>query len=146
MKRRRVVVTSVLLALILPCWTTGATASEMDSADVKAIQEVVQSQLNALDEDDAVRAFALATESTRSVIGSAENFLRMIKEEYDPIYRHRRALFSTPEVIDGNTIQIVRVTARDNHVWLAVYKMQQESDGKWKIEGCQLLETTSVSV
>jgi hypothetical protein len=146
MKRRWLVIMSLLLGLGMPCWTNGVMAASIDDVDAKAIQTVVQSQLNAFAEDDAARAFALATAETRSLIGSADDFLRMIKEEYEPIYRHRRAIYSDPEVIDGNTIQMVRVTDRDNHVWVAIFKMQREADGNWKIDGCQLLQTTSVSV
>ena len=88
----------------------------------------------------------MATSEKRMQIGSADNFLQLIKEQYNPIYRHQRVIFSRPEVIDGDAIQIVRVTDSDSRVWLAIFWMQQEEDSSWKIDGCQLLETTSVSV
>jgi len=80
------------------------------------------------------------------LIGSPDRFLRMIKEEYHPIYRYQRAIFSRAEVIDGDPIQVVRVTDGKGHVWLAIFWMQQEEDNSWKIDGCQLLQTTSTSV
>ena len=116
------------------------------SADALAIHETVQSQLDAFANDDAASAFELATSEKRMLIGSADNFLRLIKEQYSPIYRHQRAIFSQPEVIDGDAIQIVRVTDSDSHVWLAIFWMRQEEDSSWKIDGCQLLETSSVSI
>jgi len=146
MKRRVLVIMSLLFRLGMPCWMSGAMAAAVGEVDAKAIQAVVQAQLNAFADDDAAQAFALATTEMQSLIGSADDFLRMIQEEYTPIYRNRRAIFSTPEIIEGYTIQIVRITDQDNHVWVAIYKMQQDADGNWKIDGCQLLETTSISV
>ena len=80
------------------------------------------------------------------IIGTPTNFLRLIKEQYNPLYRHRAAIFQTPEVIDGDAIQTVRITDSDGTVWVAVFWMQQEQDSSWKIDGCELLQTTSVAV
>lgn len=118
----------------------------LTKVDEKAIHVVVQSQLDAFRKDDAVRAFGFATSSTRSQIGSPDKFLRIVKEQYMPIYRHRVAIFSNPEMIGGEAIQTVRLTDADGLVWVALYKMQREKDGKWRIEGCQLFGTSSVSV
>jgi len=125
---------------------SGALAAGLSAADGEAIRAVVQSQLDAFAKDDAVSAFALATPATRGRFGSPDNFLYVVKQHYNPIYSHRLALFSDPELIDGTAIQVVRLTDRDSRVWLAVYEMQRENDGSWKIDGCQLLETTSISV
>lgn len=128
-------------------WSSGAGAADaISKTDAKAIHITVQSQLNAFLNDDAISAFELATSSTRAQIGTPDRFLRLVKEQYGAIYRHRVAIFTKPEVVDGNTIQTVRLTDRDGLVWVALYKMRREPDGKWKIDGCQLFGTTSVSV
>ncbi len=128
-----------------PWWTSAAAIDDITTADAIAIREAVESQLDALAKDDAAGAFELATHEKRLLIGSPDRFLRLIKEEYNPIYRYQRAIFSRPEVVDGDAIQIVRVTDGYSKVWVAVFWMQQEEDSSWKIDGCQLLETTSVS-
>lgn len=144
--KRHIWLTISLFLLLLISAVNGAAAEAMHPSDAQAIRIVIQSQLDAFEEDDAVKAFDLAAASTRVQLGDAENFLRLIKEKYPPIYRHRLAIFSAPEMVDGYALQIVRLTDRDNLVWLAVYRMQRETDGNWKIEGCRLLETTSISV
>lgn len=136
-----------LLALLMCTALPVASAiADLNSADVRAIHGVIQSQIQALAQDDAVGAFDLASPDAKERLGTPENFLQIIKEHYSPIYRHRLALFSPPENINGNIIQIVRLTTRDSHVWLAVYRMQRDTEGRWRVDGCQLFETGSVSV
>jgi hypothetical protein len=146
MKRRLFVMAGLVAGLAAPWWSGGALALGVSAADAKAIRATVQSQLEAFAQDDAVRAFGLATESARMQVGSPDNFLRMVREHYTPIYRNRLALFSVPEVIHGKTVLMVRLTDSDGRVWLAIYQMQQETDRSWKVDGCQLLQTSSVSV
>ena len=144
--KRLLATAGLLAALCAPWWNTAAAIDAITTADAIAINKVVQSQLDAFSNDDAVRAFELATPEKRMLIGSPDNFLRLIKEEYNPIYRYQRVIFSSPEVINGDAIQIVRVTDGYSRVWLAVFWMQQGEDSMWRIDGCQLLETTSVSI
>ncbi len=146
--KRLVVGMGLLLILSTTGWTHDVAVADegISPADAVAIHVVVQTQLDAFAEDDAVGAFELATVDTQTKVGSADNFLHLVKKHYNPIYRSQIVIFSQPEVIEGETIQLVRVTDRDSHVWLAIYHMQQEADGSWKIDNCQLLETTSISI
>jgi hypothetical protein len=126
-------------------WAAWAV-DHITAADAEAIRGVVQSQIDALSNDDADSAFQLATPERRMIIGNPDNFLRLIKEEYNPIYRHRAAIFQAPEVVDGDAIQMVRITDSDGAVWVAVFQMQQEKDKSWKVDGCELLRTTSFAI
>lgn len=144
--KRLLAMACLLLGLGLPWWADATAINDITPADAVAIHEAVQSQLDALANDDASGAFKLATREKRLLIGSPDNFLRLIKEQYNPIYRYQRVLFSTPQLVDGNAVQVVRVTDGESHVWLAIFWMQQEQGKNWKIDGCQLLQTTSVSV
>ncbi len=144
--KRLLMATSLLVVLCVPWWNTAAAIDDITTADAIAIHEVVQSQLEALSNDDAASAFELATPEKRMLIGSPDKFLRLIKEEYNPIYRYQRVIFSRPEVVDGDAIQIVRITDDHSKVWVAVFWMQQGENSEWRIDGCQLLETSSVSI
>jgi len=144
--KRLLAKTSLLMVLGAAWWNTAAAIDDITTADAIAIHEAVQSQLEALSNDDAAGAFDQATPEKRMLIGSPDNFLRLIKEEYNPIYRYQRVLFSRPEVVNGDAIQVVRVTDGYSRVWVAVFWMQQGEDSSWKIDGCQLLETTAVSI
>jgi hypothetical protein len=135
---------TLLLALCLV--PIAAAASPVETRDAKNIQAVVNSHLKALAEDDAPRAFASATSETREQLGTPENFLNLIKQEYSPIYHSRQAVFMPAELINGQTIQVVRVTGADNRIWVALFRMERDEDESWKIAGCELVDTASVSI
>lgn len=139
---------AVLLFALGMSWQACAKEpiNAITTADAVAIHEVVSSQLNALAADDAEGAFELATPARRMQIGTADNFLQMIKEQYNPIYRNMRIIFLAPAVVDGDAIQVVHITDRESHVWVAIFWMQQREDSKWRIDGCHLLETTTISI
>ena len=146
MVRRLIFMASLLAIIAMPFSTVRSIAAPLPPDDVAMIQEAIRGQLHALSEDDADSAFELTSPSIRSQMGSPENFLRLIKEEYGPIYRHLVVIFSAPQALGDAIIQIVRLTDRESRVWLAIYNMQRDMTGNWKIDGCQLLQTSVVSV
>lgn len=128
-------------------WSPAAAqVVDLSPADVTEIQGAVQSQIEALANDDADSAFELTTAETKSRLGTPERFLALIKEQYDPVYRNRLVMMATPKMVAGSVYQLVRLTALDSQVWLAIYQMDKDPDGSWKIDGCELIETTLVSV
>lgn len=122
-----------------------AHAAGVGTTESRAIQAAVQRQFDAFDRDDAAAAFAQASRAARERFGTPERFMEMVKAQYQAVYRRRSVIFTDIERVDGLTIQSVRVTDADDRVWVALYQMQQEADGQWRILGCQLLETKSVS-
>lgn len=119
--KRVLVKAGLLAALVFPWWGSAQAIDALTTADAIAINEVVQSQLEALSNDDAASAFELTTQEKRMLIGTPDNFLRLIKEEYNPIYRYQRVILSRPEVVDGDAIQLARVTDGNSRVWVAVF-------------------------
>lgn len=146
MMRRLIVMATLFAMVVMPFSTVQSMAASVPPDDVASIQQAIRGQLHALAEDDAESAFELITPSIRSQMGTPENFLRIIKEEYSPIYRHLVVIFSAPQALGDAIIQIVRLTDRESRVWLAIYNMQRDMTGNWKIDGCQLMETSVVSV
>lgn len=126
-------------------WVGGANAAALVKADASAIQSTIQRQFEAFARDDAAAAFALASAATRSYFGDAQRFMAVVKDQYQAVYRHRNAIFQPAEQVNGVTIQSVRLTDADDRVWVAVYQLEREADGQWRIVGCQLVETKSVS-
>jgi hypothetical protein len=146
MKHRFFIVQTIFVALIFSLGWTQSMAQESHGKAAQAVTLAVQSQLHAFSEDDAETAYNLATESTKNLAGTPNDFLKVIKQRFTPIYRHRHALFSEPEIIEGHALQVVQLIDHDNLVWIAIYEVEREADGKWKIDGCQLFETNNMSI
>ena len=115
-----------------------ASGQPVTREDAAAIRAAISEQLDAFKADDAPRAFALATADIRAHFGSADVFMSMVRSSYPVVYRPHGVQFEAPEVIDGDVFQPVRMTDADGRAWIAIYPMQRQPDGSWRINGCQL--------
>jgi hypothetical protein len=61
---------------------------------------------------------------------------------YGALIAARYTEFLEGAVIDGNVIQPLRLIAPDNTVQVALYTMEKQKDGRWKISGCVLAPST----
>ena len=131
--------TALLRTLLLAFVPLLASAQgTVPAADAKAVRMVIEAQLDAFRHDDAARAFALTTPGIRQTFRSAENFLAMVRASYAVVYRPKSVIFETPQFIDDQVIQPVRLTDAEGRGWLAIYPMQRQPDGSWRTDGCQL--------
>jgi hypothetical protein len=128
---------ALVLALVLGL-ADASPAAELPAADAAAIRAVITEQLEAFARDDGPRAFALATHGIRERFGSAAAFMDMVRTGYPVVYRPRSVHFEPAALVDGEVIQPVRMTDADGQAWVAFYPMQRQSDGRWRINGCQL--------
>ncbi len=139
-------VAGVLLACFLAFAPTHAHAqSRVPVEDARAMREVVQAQLDAFRQDDAARAFSLATPSIRKAFGTAEKFLEMVRVSYAAVYRPGSVFFEPPVSVDGEVVQPVRLTDSEGRAWIALYPMQRQPDGEWRTNGCQLMRLAGVA-
>ena len=115
-----------------------AARSAVSPDDARAMREVIEAQIDAFRRDDAARAFSLAAPGIRDKFGSPENFMEMVRRAYAVVYRPESVAFEAPVVVDGEIVQPVRMTDAAGRAWLAIYPMQQQPDGSWRTNGCQL--------
>ena len=66
----------------------------------------------------------------------------MVHASYQPLIDARYVEFLEGAVIEGNVIQPLRLVLADGNVLVALYTMQKESDGRWRIAGCMLAPST----
>ena len=118
----------------------GTTA--MRIAEWKAIQAVIREQLAALKAGDGEKALVHAAPGIRQQFGTPENFLAMVRGGYGALLAARYTEFLEGAVVEGNVIQPLRIIAPDNTVQVALYTMQKQPDGHWKIAGCVLAPST----
>ena len=131
-----------LLAVML---YTACAAADIENRDAQAIRDVVSEQLDAFARDDATRAFSYATPEIRSQFGTADAFMTMVRKSYPAVYRPRSVQFEKPANIAGEIIQPVRLTDAEGRAWLALYPMQRDRNGTWRINGCQLARAAGVA-
>ncbi len=137
---------SLLLALSLLAAWSPTLAADVGRQDALAIHAVVADQLDAFTRDDARRAFAKATNRIRQQFGTPEKFIEMVRSAYPVIYRRQAVQFEKPEIVAGEVILPVRMTDEQGRAWIALYTMQRQPDGSWRIDGCQLAKAPGLEV
>ncbi len=129
---------SFLLGLFLFGVAASLQAEEVSREDALAIRAVIAEQLDAFARDDAPRAFSLATTGIRAQFGTPEVFIDMVRTAYPVVYQPKTVQFEEPAIVDGEFIQPVKMTDAEGRAWIALYPMQRQADGRWRINGCQL--------
>lgn len=129
--RRRILLT---LLAALP-WV--AAAAPVSGVDARAIRAVVEAQLAAFAADDAERAFSYAAPSIRTMFGTAEKFVAMVRHGYPVVYRPASVAFLVAETGEaGRLLQRVRMTDADSVPWNVVYELERQADRQWRITAC----------
>lgn len=108
-------------------------------ADEGAIRSVIESQIQAFLADDDARAWSYAAPSIQGMFGSQERFMSMVRQGYQPVYRPRDYAFGDLRETPGGPLQEVYIVDEAGVSWVALYALEQQADGTWKISGCQLL-------
>lgn len=129
----------VTILLLMAFGVTAVAAADLNAADAKRVRAVIQAQLAAFEVDDAARAFTFATPKLREQFGSAETFMQIVRARYPVVYRHASVAFLKPEREEGSVTQAVHFTDANGGLWLALYLMEQQGDGSWRISACQVV-------
>ena len=135
-----------LLAFLLVTLPVKAQQMEITDSDRLTIRAVISSQLEAFQKDDAEGAFSFASSEIQAQFGTPDNFLRMVKAAYQPVYRPRSVMFENMTTIEGFPAQQVLLLDRDGNLIRALYLMKKQSNGKWKISGCYLVPVKGETV
>jgi hypothetical protein len=114
-------------------------AQALSTADESAIASVIQQQLNAFQADDADLAFSLASPNVQDKFQTAEQFMTMVKAEYETVYRPQSINFEEIGWIRGKPIQAVTILGPSGEWMTAYYQMEQQTDQTWRIAGCVLI-------
>lgn len=130
-----------VLFLLTGLAAAGVRAADLaiGEPDASAIRTVIEAQLAAFEQDDAMAAFAFASPGIRRSFATPEGFVGMVRQLYPVVYRPRTVRFLPPRLVDDQPIQVVEMSDRDGVVWMAIYRLQQQTDGTWLIDGCALV-------
>jgi hypothetical protein len=109
-----------------------------DAFDPSTIRSVISGQISAFLAGDMEQAYSFAAPSIRGRFSSVDQFIGMVKKGYAPVYAPRNYAFGKVLSTDGDVVQQVFVTGPEGKNWIAVYTLQHQPDGSWKISGCYL--------
>ncbi len=134
---------AVLLAVCLGLCSVAASA-QSGPPDGRAIRQVITAQIEAFRHDDGNAAFSYASPHLRSMFGDAPTFLAMVKSGYAPVIDPQSVSFGALEQHDGQLIQHVELVGPNGEGALALYTMEREPDGTWRIAGCELVKSERI--
>ena len=121
-----------------------AAAEDIAPGDARAVRAVIEAQLDAFQHDDAPRAFSYAAAGIREAFGTPESFVQMVRTSYAVVYRPSSVQFEALLLVEDEIVQPVRMTDAEGRAWLALYPMQRQPDGGWRINGCRLARLPGV--
>ena len=128
------------LLLILPAMARADSPAvgASSQADKAAIEAVISHQLGAFHRDDGEAAFSDASPMIQQLFHDPGTFMEMVKTGYLSVYRSSHVEFRDLGMIDGKLIQQVYMVGPDGIAVLALYEMQRQPDGSWRINGCSI--------
>ena len=103
-----------------------------------AFEAVIEGQIEAFSRNDGDAAFAFASPDIQDMFGNPDRFMEMVRAGFAPVYRPRSYAFEPPVVADGLPAQPVRVIGPDGRGVIALYRMEEQPDGNWRIAGVTL--------
>lgn len=138
MTRRLTLIALGLLALL--AWPLSLSAQSVSDAEAQEFQRIISGQLNAFTADDGVGAYAFAAPTIKRLFPSPEIFMSMVQKGYPPVYRRQSFTFGRiGNEMGGAPTQHVTIIDQSGKAWVALYAMERQPDGSWKIVGCQLV-------
>lgn len=132
-------VVAVLLAA--PLQVQGQTADQQ-----AAIVDVIQNQLNAFNRDDGADAYGYAAPNIKTIFPSVDIFMQMVRGGYGFLIDPAGVEFLDIRSDGGALYQAVRVIDRDGKRRIAIYHMEQQEDGSWKIAGVYITDDPAAAV
>jgi Domain of unknown function (DUF4864) len=126
----------VLLVLIFAL-LAGASAR---ADDVATAQDIIRAQEQAFGRDDARAAYSYAAPAIREIFPAPDIFMSMVQNGYPPVYRHKSFEFGDSKSEGSRVAQHVHIIDANGEAWEALYTLEQQADGSYKITGCSLLK------
>lgn len=111
------------------------------TADPKAIQSVIDQQLDAFQQDDFAAAMEFASPVLKRYFRTPENFGRMVTQGYPMVWRPGTVRYLENRIENGEHWQRVMITDQQGATHVLDYRMQETSDG-WRINGVMILDSS----
>ena len=139
--RQTIVRLLLAFGLLLPF--TSLSRAE-DGGHVKAGQDIIAQQIEAMRRDDGAKAFSFAAPEVQLKFQTPAIFMQMVKQGYAPVYRPQSYQFQQSQEVNGVISQLVDLTTSNGEYWIAQYQLVVMQDGTIRIVGCMLKKRDGV--
>ena len=126
-----------VLALLVAVFVGSILPAEAEE-DVAIGRAVIRSQEEAFNRDDAAAAYTFAAPGIKSLYQTPDAFMFMVRNGYAPVYRHRSFVFGEAKTYEGQIYQKVHIIDANGDAWEALYTLEPQADGTFKISACVL--------
>ena len=115
-------------------------------AEVKAAQNTIESQLKAFQAGDGELAYSFAAPNVKRIFPSVDTFMSMVESGYRPVRQPSDFSFGkVQEMSTTSIVQQVMIVGPDGKDYEAVYTLELQPDGVYRITGVSLRASNSLS-
>lgn len=115
-------------------------------AEIKAAQGSIEAQLRAFQAGDDALAYSYAAPNITRIFPTVEAFMGMVAKGYMPVARPKNFAFGkVEENATGQIVQEVFLVGPDGKDYKALYTLERQPDGTFKITGVSLKASDSFS-
>ena len=133
-------------AVLLVAFLLVQGAAYAGDAEIKAAQGTIEAQLKAFQADDGELAYSYAAPSIKRIFPSVEIFMGMVESAYQPVRNpHGFSFGKVQEMGATSIVQQVLLTGPDGKEYEAVYTLELQPDGVYRITGVSLKASNSLS-
>lgn len=110
-------------------------------------QTIITSQIEAFLSDDTARAYSFAAPIIKQLYPDPERFMQMVRQGYSPVYRPGNVAFGRSQASgDGaRVLQEVLLTGPGGEDWTALYTLERQADGSYKIAAVRIVKAAPPS-
>jgi hypothetical protein len=126
----------VLLAV--PAWA--------GDADIKAAQSTIDAQITAFLANDNDKAYSYAAPGIQRIFPTVDAFMGMVERAYQPVWHPKSYAFGKAEENGATSVtQHVLVVGPDGKSYEAIYTLELQPDGVFRITGVSLRASNTLS-
>jgi hypothetical protein len=115
-------------------------------AEIKAAQGSIEGQLKAFQAGDGAAAYAFAAPNVTRIFPTVDIFMGMVASGYQPVLKPRNYAFGKVEEMGPTKIvQQVLLVGPDGKDYEAVYTLELQPDGVYRITGVSLRASNALS-
>ncbi|MBL8584691.1 MAG: DUF4864 domain-containing protein [Rhizobiaceae bacterium] len=136
----------IAAALVLLAGLAAGTATLAGEAEIRSARSTIEAQLKAFLADDGAAAYGYAAPNIKAIFPTVEAFMHMVENGYQPVRRPRNYTFGKVEETGPTSIiQQVLLVGPDGKEYEAVYTLELQPDGTYRITGVSLRASNALS-